>query len=57
MDDSSNSESASLTKRTEMNTPTLLLFDLGGVLIEIAIFESLSRLLPAPVDTDTLKNR
>ena len=40
-----------------MQSPILLLFDLGGVLIENNVFESLARLLPESVDSSTLKNR
>ncbi|PPK73489.1 putative hydrolase of the HAD superfamily [Methylobacter tundripaludum] len=40
-----------------MNFPSLLLFDLGGVLIESSAFESLSRLLPEPLDRTAIKDR
>jgi HAD superfamily hydrolase (TIGR01509 family) len=40
-----------------MSTPSLLLFDLGGVLIENATFTRLNRLLAAPLDSATLKAR
>ena len=40
-----------------MSAPSLLLFDLGGVLIENSAFESLGRLLPEPLDVETLKHR
>jgi len=40
-----------------METPSLLLFDLGGVLLENATFESLSRLLPEPANLVTVKDR
>lgn len=40
-----------------MSAPSLLLFDLGGVLIENSAFESLNRLLPAPLDAVTVKHR
>lgn len=37
--------------------PALLLFDLGGVLIESSVFEHLRRLLPEPVAPTELKER
>ncbi len=37
--------------------PEVLLFDLGGVLLESVGFERLSELLPAPLDTAELKAR
>jgi len=37
--------------------PSLLLFDLGGVLLENATFDRLNRLLPAPMETAALKDR
>jgi HAD superfamily hydrolase (TIGR01509 family) len=40
-----------------MNPPSLILFDLGGVLIESAAFESLNRLLPTPWHPDRIKQR
>lgn len=40
-----------------MSRPSLLLFDLGGVLIENATFANLARLLPEPMDTVALKDR
>jgi len=40
-----------------METPALLLFDLGGVLLENATFESLSRLLPEAANFVTIKDR
>jgi len=40
-----------------MHKPSLLLFDLGGVLIENSTFDSLNRLLPEPLDTFLLKDR
>jgi len=40
-----------------MGAPTLLLFDLGGVLIENSAFESLGRLLPEHLDVETMKSR
>lgn len=40
-----------------MNAPSLLLFDLGGVLIESSVFEMLNRLLPTPVTSHRLKQR
>ena len=40
-----------------MSAPSLLLFDLGGVLIENSVFESLGRLIPEPLDIETLKHR
>jgi glucose-1-phosphatase len=40
-----------------MRTPSLLLFDLGGVLIENATFERLNLLVPEPLDIATLKDR
>lgn len=41
-----------------MQTPTpLLLFDLGGVLIENSTFERLNRLLPEPLEADAMRSR
>jgi len=40
-----------------MNPPDLLLFDLGGVLIESAVFEQLNRLLDQPLETESIKAR
>jgi putative hydrolase of the HAD superfamily len=40
-----------------MLKPSLLLFDLGGVLIENSTFDSLKCLLPAPLDAHALKNK
>lgn len=40
-----------------MNTPALLLFDLGGVLVENRTFQRLKCLAPEAVDSDTLKDR
>jgi len=40
-----------------MNTPALLLFDLGGVLIENATFERMNSLLPQPLDGVSFKER
>lgn len=40
-----------------MNSPALLLFDLGGVLIESSVFENLNRLLPEPIDSAAIKER
>lgn len=40
-----------------MNTPALLLFDLGGVLVENRIFQRLKCLAPEILDTDALKDR
>lgn len=40
-----------------MNKPSLLLFDLGGVLIENSTFYSLNRLLPEQLGTFSLKDR
>lgn len=37
--------------------PDVLLFDLGGVLIEIAIFEELPKLLSSPVERDEVRRR
>jgi putative hydrolase of the HAD superfamily len=41
----------------EMSKPNLLLFDLGGVLIENAVFDSLRNLLKAPVSDTVLRQR
>lgn len=40
-----------------MNVPSLLLFDLGGVLIENTVFENLYRLMPYSADRTALKDR
>jgi len=40
-----------------MDESPLLLFDLGGVLVENSTFESLRRLLPAPLDGAAIRNR
>ncbi|MDT4287973.1 HAD family phosphatase [Methylomonas sp. MO1] len=40
-----------------MRFPSLLLFDLGGVLIESSVFEHLNRLLPKPLENSALKTR
>jgi putative hydrolase of the HAD superfamily len=40
-----------------MRFPSLLLFDLGGVLIESSVFEHLNRLLPKPLESSALKER
>lgn len=40
-----------------MNFPSVLLFDLGGVLIRSSVFENLNQLLPTPLDMATLKTR
>lgn len=40
-----------------MSLPMLLLFDLGGVLIKSAVFESLNNLLPEPLELTTIKQR
>lgn len=40
-----------------MNNPSLLLFDLGGVLIENAVFDRLQILLPTPPERAQLKQR
>jgi putative hydrolase of the HAD superfamily len=40
-----------------MNKPILLLFDLGGVLVENRTFQRLRRLVPESLDRDTLKDR
>lgn len=40
-----------------MGPPSLLLFDLGGVIIENATFGRLSRLLPERLDEGAVKNR
>ncbi len=40
-----------------VSPPTVLLFDLGGVLLESTAFERLNDLLPHPVDSDDLKAR
>jgi putative hydrolase of the HAD superfamily len=37
--------------------PSVLLFDLGGVLVENATFQELASLLPPPVDTGRLQDR
>ncbi len=39
-----------------MNIPSLLLFDLGGVLLENLTFRRLQSLMHEPVDVDTLKD-
>ena len=40
-----------------MEMPALLLFDLGGVLVDNTGFERLGSLLPAPTDAPTIKER
>lgn len=40
-----------------MKTPSLLLFDLGGALVENAGFERLNRLLPQPLDESSIRDR
>lgn len=40
-----------------MDSPSLLLFDLGGVLIENSTFESLNRLLREPMEVTALRDR
>ncbi len=40
-----------------MRFPSLLLFDLGGVLIESAVFEHLNELLPMPIENTALKEQ
>jgi len=40
-----------------MNCPSLLLFDLGGVLIESSVFKNLNRLLPKPLEVNAIKER
>jgi HAD superfamily hydrolase (TIGR01509 family) len=40
-----------------VNHPSLLLFDLGGVLIESAVFERLNDCLPKPLDRTAIKER
>ncbi|MGZ8927651.1 MAG: HAD family hydrolase [Methylobacter sp.] len=40
-----------------MNRPSLLLFDLGGVLIESAVFERLNGYLPEPLEHIAIKER
>lgn len=40
-----------------MQTPSLLLFDLGGVLIESTVFSHLQRLLPTYIEQQELKER
>jgi hypothetical protein len=40
-----------------MNRPSLLLFDLGGVLIESCIFERLNSGLPEPLERIAIKER
>lgn len=40
-----------------MNSPSLLLFDLGGVLTESVAFENLSHLLLEPLDGSTIRER
>ena len=40
-----------------MRTPSLLLFDLGGVLVRNVGFERLNALLPAALDVETLKSQ
>jgi hypothetical protein len=37
--------------------PTVLLFDLGGVVVENAGFDRLNALLPAPMAVEELKTR
>jgi glucose-1-phosphatase len=39
------------------NTPTVLLFDLGGVVVENAGFDRLNALLPTPMAVEELKTR
>jgi glucose-1-phosphatase len=43
--------------RESANAPRLLLFDLGGVVLENATFERLNVLLPEPADVASLKTR
>lgn len=40
-----------------MKNPSLLLFDLGGVLIESTVFSHIQRLLPAHIEQQELKER
>jgi glucose-1-phosphatase len=40
-----------------MSLPSLLLFDLGGVLLENTVFENLNRMLPTSLDTAALKDQ
>lgn len=40
-----------------MNCPSLLLFDLGGVLIESSVFERLNGCLPEPLERIAIKER
>lgn len=40
-----------------MPCPSLLLFDLGGVLIESSVFEQLNNCLPEPLDSPAIKER
>ena len=40
-----------------MENPSLLLFDLGGVLIESSVFERLNRLLPETLEHIAVKER
>lgn len=40
-----------------MHSPSLLLFDLGGVLTESTVFDNLNRLLPEPLDGISIKGR
>ena len=40
-----------------MGRPSLLLFDLGGVLVESSVFEQLTRLLPQPASPMEIKER
>lgn len=42
---------------TLTNSPSLLLFDLGGVLTESSAYEDLNRLLPKALDSITIKER
>jgi HAD superfamily hydrolase (TIGR01509 family) len=41
----------------EMHCPSLLLFDLGGVLIESAVFERLNGCLPEPLERQAIKEQ
>lgn len=42
---------------SSMRHPALLMFDLGGVLIESSVFANLNRLLPEPLDDAAIKQR
>jgi putative hydrolase of the HAD superfamily len=43
--------------RSETSRPTVLLFDLGGVLVESVGYERFNALLPAPIDREELKTQ